>query len=582
MIHRKMKRAGTGGAHKNREDLVFPIDDDELEGAEYQPVFVRCTCMNSEQCVPNRNPLETQASICMCFEDVTHGHIWPCYPTSVWNVKNCTGCSTISNTCPDPDGPREDRKNLKVWKKEQNIPGVTCLCQSISHHCMVHPKEEIRWWDPNNYTVYAVTDPPVVEITETEKAFGLEDLKGAGAITTRTKENLIFLVAALPKETRRNLSYSLNEFVLRCSFNSKDCDMQSDFRLHIDPEYGNCYTFNFNYSMELKNTRAGPMYGLRLLLDVHQDDYMPTTESAGVRIVVHEQNKEPFPDTFGYSAPTGFVSSFGLKTKELHRLSAPWGNCSDDFRPESYIYEDRYSPEGCHRNCFQNTALKICGCGDPRFPLPSENTRHCKAGSVRDRECLWNVTSETGEFHSLLDRCVCRQHCKERQFETAYSASAWPSQNFRIGDDCPAVADIFNDSEACTEYYRKNTAYIEIYYEQLNYELLKETAGYTLVNLFSDFGGNIGLWIGFSVITFLEFAELLCEIGYYLLYIKPMRFRRKIVRRKKEQHAARSIPSLLNRHLYHRSPRSISHHQYLNEDDDSTTDNTMIKPLPRD
>lgn len=54
--------------------------------------------------------------------------------------------------------------------------------------------------------------------------------------------------------------------------------------------------------------------GLRLLLDVHQDDYMPTTEAAGVRLVVHEQDQEPFPDTFGYSAPTGFVSSFGLKT----------------------------------------------------------------------------------------------------------------------------------------------------------------------------------------------------------------------------------------------------------------------------
>lgn len=64
----------------------------------------------------------------------------------------------------------------------------------------------------------------------------------------------------------------------------------------------------------MKNSRAGPMYGLRLLLNVNQTDYMPTTEAAGVRLVVHEQDQEPFPDTFGYSAPTGFVSSFGLKT----------------------------------------------------------------------------------------------------------------------------------------------------------------------------------------------------------------------------------------------------------------------------
>jgi hypothetical protein len=88
----------------------------------------------------------------------------------------------------------------------------------------------------------------------------------------------------------------------------------SDFQLHIDPEFGNCYTFNYNKSADVKNSRAGPMYGLRLLLDVHQKEYLPYVEAAGVRLVVHDQQDEPFPDTFGYSGPVGFVSSFGLKT----------------------------------------------------------------------------------------------------------------------------------------------------------------------------------------------------------------------------------------------------------------------------
>ncbi|RCN31203.1 degenerin [Ancylostoma caninum] len=392
---------------RKRTPLNFPIDEHELQGAVYQPVFVRCTCLNTEQCVPNRNPLEVNASVCMCFEDVTKGIIWPCYPTTVWTVKKCSGCSAISNTCSDPD--------------HHNVTGETlpCLCQSISHHCMVHPKE----------------------------------LKDKGAITTQTKENLIFLVAALPRDTRRNLSYTLTEFVLRCSFNSKDWNMERDFKLHVDPEYGNCYTFNFNDSVELKNSRAGPMYGLRLLLDVHQDDYMPTTEAAGVRIVVHEQDQEPFPDTFGYSAPTGFVSSFGLKTrsrsifvaklcnllkfcscqKVLHRMDAPYGSCSDTFRPERYIYEEHYSPEGCHRNCFQLKVLDECGCGDPRFPLPSDEKRYCSAKSVTDRQCLSNLTSASGGYHHLQLECDCRQPCTENVFETAYSAAAWPSVNFKIG-----------------------------------------------------------------------------------------------------------------------------------------------------
>ena len=70
------------------KELLFPIEEHELrKGAVYQPVFVRCTCINREQCVPNRNPLETNASVCMCFEDITRGLIWPCYPTNAWTVK---------------------------------------------------------------------------------------------------------------------------------------------------------------------------------------------------------------------------------------------------------------------------------------------------------------------------------------------------------------------------------------------------------------------------------------------------------------------------------------------------------------
>ena len=75
-------------AVEKQKEWIFPKEDHELQqGAVYQPVFVRCTCINQEQCVPNRNPLETNASVCMCFEDVTRGLIWPCYPSNAWTVK---------------------------------------------------------------------------------------------------------------------------------------------------------------------------------------------------------------------------------------------------------------------------------------------------------------------------------------------------------------------------------------------------------------------------------------------------------------------------------------------------------------
>lgn len=55
-----------------------------------------------------------------------------------------------------------------------------------------------------------------------------------------------------------------------------------------------------------------------MLVYVNASDYMPTTEATGVRLTIHDKDEFPFPDTFGYSAPTGYVSSFGLRLVSLY------------------------------------------------------------------------------------------------------------------------------------------------------------------------------------------------------------------------------------------------------------------------
>ena len=54
------------------------------------------------------------------------------------------------------------------------------------------------------------------------------------------------------------------------------------------------------------------LLGLRLQLFVDVAEYLPTSEAAGVRITVHPSDEQPFPDTVGFSAPVGTVSSFGI------------------------------------------------------------------------------------------------------------------------------------------------------------------------------------------------------------------------------------------------------------------------------
>ncbi|VDK83852.1 unnamed protein product [Onchocerca ochengi] len=219
-------------------------------------------------------------------------------------------------------------------------------------------------------------------------------------------------------------------------------------------------------------------FRIRLLLFVNTSDYMATSESAGIRLAVHSPTDFPFPDTFGYSAPVGFASSFGLK-------------------------------KGCHRSCFQNTLLDKCGCGDPRFPVPKGRI-HCSAFNATARGCLERTIDEIGDFHHITDNlkdCQCKQSCEHEIYSVTFSASKWPSGASDLGNCDPNMSD-----DECRKFYAKNAAMVEVYYEQLNYELLKESEAYGLVNLLADVGGHLGLWMGFSVITIIECAVLFFDL----------------------------------------------------------------------
>ncbi|KAL6724844.1 hypothetical protein Aduo_019697 [Ancylostoma duodenale] len=350
----------------------------------------------------------------------------------------------------------------------------------------------------------------IVSNPETIKAMGFSGMTDGVAMLTKAKENLMFTMSALSAEQRVALSQSKLEFIEMCSFNGHECDIEQDFRLHVDPEFGNCFTFNYDVNNNYTSSRAGPMYGIRVLLFVNTSDYMSTSESAGVRLAIHAPTEYPFPDTFGYSAPVGFASSFGMKKKLIQRLSSPYGDCihTETFNQSDYIYQHYdYHPEGCHRSCFQTNLIRDCSCGDPRFPVP-QNSKHCSAFNATARDCLERNIGSVGDFHHVTERmnCECKQRCTEIVHEVTFSASRWPSGATDLGD-----CDGMTESE-CENYYRQNAAMVEVFYEQLNYELLQESEAYGLVNLIADFGGHLGLWLGFSVITVMEVIVLVVDV----------------------------------------------------------------------
>lgn len=471
----------------------FSLYDEEVEFEDENDYYVETsTGLNlMEECKSERTKLDEPTGYddhCICAFDRNTHDAWPCFLKDSWESTEC-------DTCNEHAFCTKDNKTSTGHKSP-------CIC-APSRFCVAYNGKT----PPIEIWTYLKGGPPTEDPNFLE-AMGFQGMTDEVAIVTKAKENIMFAMATLSMDDREKLSTTKRELVQKCSFNGKACDIDADFLTHIDPVFGSCFTFNHNRTVNLTSIRAGPMYGLRMLVYVNASDYMPTTEATGVRLTIHDKDEFPFPDTFGYSAPTGYVSSFGLRLRKMTRLPAPYGDCVPDGKTSDYIYKNyEYSVEGCYRSCFQQLVLKECKCGDPRFPVP-EGVHHCEAADPVARRCLDARMNELGGLHGSF-RCRCQQPCRQSIYSVTYSPAKWPSLSLQI-----QLGSCNGTNAECNKHYKENGAMVEVFYEQLNFEMLTESEAYGFVNLLADFGGQLGLWCGISFLTCCEFVFLFLETTY--------------------------------------------------------------------
>ncbi|GMT33916.1 hypothetical protein PFISCL1PPCAC_25213, partial [Pristionchus fissidentatus] len=460
---------------------------------QYEPVLSNCECNKGEkqECRQKDSVPESLNKSCICNFDREDSSTWPCYDYSTWREDLCPDCND-GGYCNLPST-AEGNETLRP-----------CLCNLNNDYCLLKSVQRLRRiWEFRGKALPKKGSPFRQDFLKQLKELGYENMTDQVAITTQTKEKLILKMAALPVQRRIALSYGKSEFIKMCSFNGNQCDIEKDFKLYIDHTFGNCYTFNANPARLFTSSRAGPSYGLRLMVFVNASDYLPTTDAVGVRIAIHGQKENPFPDTFGYSAPTGIVSSFGLSLRKVNRLNnTDGGRCVPNEWPldSKYIYKKyEYEPEGCYKSCYQDEITSNCKCYDPRLPTINDKLPACL--NATQTTCLLDLAVKYNNKKNK--RCHCLQPCQQDVYSTTYSAAKWPSGSVNMACD---------QEKDCHKYYREHAAMLEIYYEQMSYEIIRESQSYQMVNVLSDIGGQAGLWLGASVLTAVEFISLLMRL----------------------------------------------------------------------
>ena len=333
------------------------------------------------------------------------------------------------------------------------------------------------------------------------------------------------LIGSLDETELYDNGHLFETFVRNCTWKGIDCKTGnlSKFWSHQwNYKYGNCFTFNSGMDEDgktlriLKATKPGPSQGLLLEINVEQEQYVgPLTVEAGIRVLLHGQGEMVFPFEEGFSVSPGLSTSVGIKKTQIIRLDR-FKNKSclpEDELPVTNIYRrykniTTYSQQACLHSCLGLTQRIRCKCSENSFPSARKDAP-CDIFDSKTSKCLRTVKYL---FNNEKLSCLedCRQPCKEEVIQKTISSSQWPSKAYK--NYLISHHNYQNESD--------NFLQLNVFFNELNYEQIEETFSYGTINLLADIGGQLGLWIGISVITVFELLELL--VMFFTVCVKKV------------------------------------------------------------
>ncbi|XP_078683934.1 bile acid-sensitive ion channel-like [Branchiostoma floridae x Branchiostoma belcheri] len=320
------------------------------------------------------------------------------------------------------------------------------------------------------------------------------------------------LVEDFPGFVRRNGFVLDNVTLAECSWRGSQCYAENF--THVFTEYGNCWTFNSEKNSPLRQTSPGAGNGLKLILDIQTHEY---TEDPfignleyGLVFQVHDQYEPPRPELVGTAVAPGshtYASTFQTHVKNQQ---APWGQC-DPKKDQNFLkYFDKYTLAGCLLECRAEIVVRACNCRPMYYP---GDVDYCTALELTTcaLPTLATFLSETNEF----DFCGCTVPCEYTSYSSQVSYAGYPSLKA-----AEFYETTFNYSRG---YMSTNVVLLDVYYHELRSISWEQFKAVEESGLISDVGGQLGFFIGCSVITLWEFLEYLALkfSAFFLFSSKP-------------------------------------------------------------
>lgn len=219
-------------------------------------------------------------------------------------------------------------------------------------------------------------------------------------------------------------------------------------------------------------------------------------------------------------------------------MEKPYNDCLNDIESYDSIYVDAilatgyaYSQTICFSLCYQDALVAKCGCYDQSIIYWSKNTTHACLNFTQincDTYLFGNFTST----QDILSLCgpSCPLECDSINYRLTTSFSNYPSMAYGklLVENSQLRSKFSTDASLLTpDYLKKTILALRVYYNELSYEHVIEMEKISMVDLVSNIGGTLGLFLGLSFLSLVEIFDVLLQLTF--LYCCRKNYSSKVV-----------------------------------------------------
>ncbi|RMZ94811.1 DEgenerin Like [Brachionus plicatilis] len=400
----------------------------------------------------------------------------------------------------------------------------------------------INWLNYNQYKKHFRT---ISEFDEFIRASRSNDLKESFLIS---KNN--FLSSYLLKDS----SYSSNghlekealaDSLLSCYFNTVECNV-TDFEFVNSPGNGALLKF---VPTANKMGKFGKNSGLSLeLLTGSRQSQSPVSQEVGFLVFIHDSDRTITNDDHGILLPPTAHTNIEIHKTRIKILPQPSNKCADGSESVSLVdaslYNQTrlltgfYSKEYCFQLCYQKSVIENCGCYDERLikyvnkngSILSCNDKYDVSGYDKRRQkapkyylsyedyliSCPSLIKEAFYSSDYVSQCskYCPKECNYDQYSTMVSKSSYPSK---------AYSKVLrrNKRLKMTSGERKkikdSILSVNIYLDSNEYTVIEEVLLISLIDLISELGDNLGLFLGLSALSTFELIDLILKLIVFVV-----------------------------------------------------------------